>query len=252
MLSNMIKTIIIDDESKGRTILKTLLEKYCRNVEVLELADSAENGIIAIKKHKPDLIFLDIEMPHENGFDMLKKLDLIDFEVIFVTAFDHYAVKAFKFSATDYLLKPIDAEELITAVSRVESKIQKKPQEKMEVLFNNLRSFQNPYNKIGIPTRDGIIFIPINEVIRCESEINYTRFYLQKGEKMLASKTLKEFEELLTEYNFFRVHKSHLINLHHIKRYVKGEGGTVILSDNSEVEVSRRNKEQFLKRLGNL
>ncbi|MEN9459794.1 MAG: response regulator [Bacteroidota bacterium] len=252
---NKIRTVLVDDERNGREILLALLEKFCVNVEVVGTADSAEPAIALIKELKPHLVFLDINMPGLSGFEMLEKLAPIDFEVIFVTAHDAYALKAFKFSAIDYVLKPIDLDDLQKAVEKVEGKLigkQEPGQGKYKELFNNIRNIQNPFDKLGLATRDGLIFVKISEIVRLESDVNYTWFFLVNGEKILASKTLKEFEEMLEEYNFYRVHKSHLINLAHLQRYIKGEGGSVVMSDGSEVDVSRRNKEGLMKRLQNI
>ncbi|MBP7510326.1 MAG: response regulator transcription factor [Bacteroidia bacterium] len=252
---NRIKTVLVDDERNGREILLALLEKFCLNIEVIGTADSAELAINLIRETKPNLVFLDINMPGMSGFEMLEKLAPIGFEVIFVTAHDAYALKAFKFSAIDYVLKPIDLEDLQKAVEKVEEKLnvkQDNSQGRYKELFHNIKNIQNPFDKLGLATRDGLIFVKISEIIRLESDVNYTWFFLQNGEKTLASKTLKEFEEMLEEYNFYRVHKSHLINLAHLQRYIKGEGGSVVMSDGSEVDVSRRNKEGLMKRLQNL
>jgi two-component system LytT family response regulator len=249
---NKIRTVIVDDERNGREVLLALLEKFCINVEVVGTADSAESAILLIKDLKPQLVFLDINMPGLSGFEMLEKLAPINFEVIFVTAHDAYALKAFKFSAIDYVLKPIDLDDLQKAVEKVEGKLlgkQESGQGKYKELFHNMRNIQNPFDKLGLATRDGLIFVKISEIVRLESDVNYTWFFLVNGEKILASKTLKEFEEMLEEYNFYRVHKSHLINLAHLQRYIKGEGGSVVMSDGSEVDVSRRNKEGLMKRL---
>lgn len=246
-----IRTVIIDDESNGRDILVALLEKFCPSLDILGTAENADAGKEMIDSLKPQLVFLDINMPGKTGFELLQQFESIDFEVIFVTAHDNYALKAFKFSAIDYILKPIDLEDLKTAVKKAEEKLvfKGKPNERYNEFLNNIKNIQNPFDKLGLATRDGLIFIKISDIIRCESDVNYTWFYLEKGEKILASKTLKDFEEMLDEYNFYRIHKSHLINLAHLKRYIKGEGGSVIMSDNSEVEVSRRNKEGLMKRL---
>ncbi len=248
-----IKAIIIDDESNGRDILQALLEKFCPNIEVLATADSAKNGIEQIARHKPELIFLDINMPGMSGFEMLQQIENIDFEVIFVTAHDNFALKAFKISAIDYILKPIDVDDLRIAVKKAEEKLsyKDKPKERFSEFFNNIKNIQNPFHKIGIATRDGLIFVKISDIVRLESDVNYTWFYLMNGEKILASKTLKEFEELLEEYNFYRVHKSHFINLAHLKRYIKGDGGIVIMQNDTEVEVSRRSKDGLMKRIQN-
>lgn len=248
---NKIRTLIIDDESNGRDILVALLEKFCPSLDILGTAENADVARELIDSLKPQLVFLDINMPGKTGFELLQQFESIDFEVIFVTAHDNFALKAFKFSAIDYILKPIDLEDLKTAVKKAEEKLafKGKPNERYNEFLNNIKNIQNPFDKLGLATRDGLIFIKISDIIRCESDVNYTWFYLEKGEKILASKTLKDFEEMLDEYNFYRIHKSHLINLAHLKRYIKGEGGSVIMSDNSEVEVSRRNKEGLMKRL---
>jgi two-component system LytT family response regulator len=252
---NKIRTLIVDDERNGREILSALLEKFCLNVEVVGTADSGETAITLIEDLEPELVFLDINMPGISGFEMLERLSPINFEVIFVTAHDAYALKAFKFSAIDYVLKPIDLDDLLNAIIKVENKLLSKINDgasKYKELFNNMRNLQNPFDKLGLATRDGLVFVKVSEIVRLESDVNYTWFYIAGGEKILASKTLKEFEELLSEYNFYRVHKSHLVNLAHLNRYVKGEGGSVFMSDGSEVDVSRRNKDGLLKRLQNI
>lgn len=243
----MLRTIIIDDEPKGRSALQQMLQKFCPAVEVLETAESAEAGKKIIQQHKPDLVFLDVEMPFQDGFEMLQSMEKIDFKVIFCTGHNHYAIKAIRFSALDYLMKPIDIKELKAAVEKAEHSIRpKNSNEQFDVFFHNLK---NVYGKIGVPTRNGLLFVEINNILRCESDSNYTRIYTLNGEKHIASKTLKEFEGLLTECNFVRIHQSHLVNLNHIKEYVKGDGGSVILVDGTEVEVSRKNKDVLLKRL---
>lgn len=248
---NKLNCLIVDDESNGRAILSALIEKFCPGLHIAGVAQNAEQATQLIQELKSDLVFLDINMPGKSGFELLEQLPEINFEVIFVTAHDNYALKAFRFSAIDYLLKPIDVEELKAAVKKAEEKIVAKAgnTERYQHFFQNIKNIQNPFDKIALATRDGLIFIKISEIIRCESDVNYTWFFLENKEKVLASKTLKEFEEMLEEYNFFRTHKSHLINLSHLSRYVKGEGGSVIMSDGSEVEVSRRNKEGLMKRL---
>jgi two-component system LytT family response regulator len=249
----MIPTIIIDDEKRGRNILSQLLQKHCNNVEVVALAESATQAKELVALHKPDLLFLDVEMPKQTGFDFLQSIKEKNFAVIFVTAHDQYAVKAFKFSALDFLLKPIDVDDLKNAVQKAEEKIRtSKPSEQLDVLKHHLKNLYNPFDKIGIPTYDGISFAAIHDIVRMEADVNYTNVFLATGEKYISSKSLKEFDDLLAELNFFRVHKSHLINLIHIKSYQKGDGGVVTLSDNSRVEVSRRHKDEFLARLSKL
>lgn len=247
----MIKAVIIEDEEKARSNLMQILNEYCNNVvEVVDAQDSVKSGILAIQQHNPDLVFLDVQMQGETGFDLLEQIDKINFEIIFTTAHNEYAVRAFKFSAIDYLLKPVDIDELINAVAKTGEKIrQHATKERYELVIENLKGQQSTFNKIALPTAEGLIFVQVAEIIRCESEDNYTHFFLVDGERILVSKTIKYFEELLTDQDFFRVHQSHLININHIKEYHKGEGGYAIMSDDSAVIVSRRKKEAFLKRL---
>jgi len=240
----MIKTVIIDDEINGRNIIRSFLEKYCTGVEVIAEAFSVASGIECIEDNNPDLVFLDIQMQDGTGFDLLEKLPKRDFKLIFVTSFDHYALKAFKFSAVDYILKPVDPDQLIEAVEKVKSMSPAdNVSSKIDVLISNL----NRLEKIALPASDGIRFVKINDVVRCESDNNYTLFYLLNKEKILVSKTLKDYEVMLTDSTFYRVHKSHLVNLKYVAKYVPGEGGYLILEDGSHVDVSRRKKEGLLK-----
>ncbi len=242
----MIKTLIIDDEINGRNILKRFIEKYAEGVEVIGEAESVKTGVDAIKKLNPDLVLLDIQMQDGTGFDLLEQFDEKNFEVIFVTSFDHYAIKAFKFSAVDYILKPVDPDNLVEAIERVKNLDSKDELgSKIDVLISNINSLE----KIALPSSDGIRFVKIQDVVRCESDNNYTMFYLINKEKVLVSKTLKEYEVMLSGVNFYRIHKSHLVNLKYITKYVPGEGGYVILEDGSHADVSRRKKEGLMKLL---
>lgn len=249
----MIKAIIVDDELGARESLSKMLEKNCSSVQIVAKADSMLSAYEAIINLHPDLVFLDIEMPNGNAFDLLEKIKEIDFDIIFTTAYDHYAIKAIKFSAIDYILKPIDPEELVLAVKRYEEKSGQKNMldKKFKTLLNNLKP-ENKLKKVGIPDGDGLIFINLADIIRCDSDGNYTFFILTSGKKIVASRTLGEYEQLFVDDNFFRIHRSHLINLQHVKKYLKGEGGYVIMSDNSQVEVSRRNKNDFLQKLAQI
>nr|NQU89748.1 response regulator transcription factor [Bacteroidota bacterium] len=238
------KAIIIDDEENSRNTLRNFLNKYCDEVHILDEADGVESGLKAIKKHEPDVVFLDVEMKDGTGFDLLSLLKPVSFGVIFITAFDQYAVRAFNFSAVDYLLKPLDPARLAEAVNKL--KIDRGIgilQKKLEVLLEN----KTTPVKLAIPAVDGLAMLRVSSVMRCESEGNYTRFYLTSGETHLATKTLKEYDELLSGLNFFRIHKSHLINLEYVLRYVKGEGGTIIMEDRTQLEVARRRKEGLLQ-----
>ena len=245
--------IIVDDEKGPRESLHQLLEKNCKNIRVIQKADSVETAFECIQELKPDLVFLDIEMQTGNAFDLLEKFKSIDFAIIFTTAFNHYAINAIRFSAIDYLLKPVDADDLVSAVGRFEMKKHDEAalNHKFQTLLNNMHP-DNRSKKIGIPDGDSLIFIDIKNLIRCHSDGSYTSFFLANGKKIMASKPIGEYEEMLQEERFFRVHRSYLINLDHIKKYVKGDGGYVVMSDGSEVEVSRRKKNDFIAVLGNL
>ncbi|MDD3687396.1 MAG: LytTR family DNA-binding domain-containing protein [Bacteroidales bacterium] len=240
----MLKTVVIDDELNGRNIVKSFLEKYCDGVNVIGEADGVESGVECIIENNPDLVFLDIQMQDGTGFDLLEKLPKRNFKLVFVTSFDHYAIKAFKFSAVDYILKPVDPDQLVEAVEKVKAMAPADNVEsKIDVLISNINSLE----KIALPSMDGIRFVKINEIIRCESDNNYTLFYLTSKEKILVSKTLKDFEILLSGSKFYRVHKSHLVNLKFISKYIPGEGGYLILEDGSHVDVSRRKKEGLMQ-----
>lgn len=250
----MISAIIIDDEQHCIDRLSKLLKTYCyQTVGVMGYFQTIEEGIRGVKSLQPELVFLDIQIHDKTSFDLLNQLNEITFEVIFTTAFEKYAIQAFKFSALDYLLKPIDADDLKQAVEKLNKKISKEEtSKKLETLLHNMKDLQGLSKKIAIPTINGLMFIQINDIIRCESSVNYTTIFLKDKQKITVAKTLKEFEELLTDHHFFRVHNSHLINLGYIKSYQKGKGGSVLLTDNSEIEVSTRRKEAFLKRLSEL
>lgn len=243
------RAIIVDDELKSRESLKILLEEFCENVDVSALCKDVDEGVAAIQKHKPDIVFLDIQMQRETGFDLLEKITPITFEVIFTTAYSDYAIKAFKFSAIDYLLKPIDIEELKKALEKVEQKLNGNIALRLEQLVQNLRP-TSPNFKLALPTSDGLIFIKVDDILYCEASSNYTQIFSSDGKKYIVSRTLKEYEDLLTEHNFFRIHNSHLINLNSIKKYVRGEGGYVIMNNDVSLDVSKRKKEAFLARMG--
>lgn len=247
-MNKKIKAIIIDDEQDGRTVLHTLIKMYCPQVEIIGESSSGEQGLSMIDELNPALVFLDIDMPGMNGFSLLKRLKEITFEVIFVTAHHHYALKAIKHSALDYLLKPVDKTELIQAVEKFEHSEERKVNERMSFLLKNESKEASELNQIILNVREGYIFSEISEIVRCEADGNYTLVFFKNGDKQLACKTLKEFENILSQNNFWRIHKSHLINLKYLKKYVKGDGGgNVVMADNSEIEVSRRNKDAFLK-----
>jgi two-component system, LytTR family, response regulator len=247
----MLRAVIIEDEQHCIDRLRSqLTEVASSSIHLLDSYQTIEEGLHAIRKLQPDVVFLDVQIQERTGFDLLIELKEINFEVIFTTAYERYAVQAFKFSAVDYLLKPVDINDLKEAISRLNDKISKKEMlGKLNVLLHNLKDMQGASKKISVPTINGFSFLAVNDIIRCQSDVNYTTIYLKENHKLTVAKTLKEFEELLTEYNFYRIHNSHLINLAYIKSYNKGKGGYVSMIDNSEVEVSTRRKEDFLKRL---
>jgi two-component system, LytTR family, response regulator len=246
----MISAIIIDDESKGRLALREKLSSYCPQVKVLAEADNGHEALLLIRHHKPQLIFLDIEMPRMNGFEMLNELAEKNFHIIFTTAYDQYAIKAIKYAAFDYLLKPIDIEELKTAISNVNAHENTQTKKQVELLNENKQNPKKQLSKLAIPTLDGLMFYDINDIIHLEANSNYTNIYLTNKLKIIASKTLKDFEELLPVAIFFRTHHSHLINLNYIKRYIKGDGGQIEMQNGNYVDVARRKKEEFLKVIG--
>ena len=251
---NKIKAIIIDDEEHASARLTDLVEKHCNGmINLLGSFHSVKQGIHAIKTLHPHLVFLDVQIHDETGFDLLQQLPNQNFEVIFVTAYEKYAVQAFKFSAIDYLLKPVDIADLKKAVEKIKQIIPapENVMAKFQTLLENVEQLKQytPPKKIVVPTIAGFELLPVIDILRCQSDINYTSIFMRNGQKLVVAKTLKEFEEMLTEFNFFRVHNSHLINLAYVKSYNKGKGGTVILNDGTAIEVSTRRKEDFLHKM---
>jgi len=240
------RVVIIDDEAGARNNLRTLIESRFPEIEVLGEAVGVSTGQKLIETSRPDLAFLDVQMQDGTGFDLLAGLTRDDLQVVFVSAHDHFAITAIKFSAIDYLLKPVEEEELRVTLEKIRQYREGNDiKMKLELLLGNLRRV----DKIALPSFQGIEFVRLDDIIRCESDNNYTMFYLTGGTKILVSKTLREYEDMLEARGFFRTHKSHLINLKYLKKYIKGEGGSVILDDGSEVLVSRRRKEDFLRML---
>lgn len=247
----MIEAVIIDDEPKNVKILRNMLTEFCPQVLLLGDADNAKTGFALITEKKPNLVFLDIEMPYGNGFDLLNALGPVDFEVIFVSAFDKYLLQAFKYAALDFLLKPVNIDELKAAVANAEKRIERSSvNQQIGLLLENFRKPSPLLQKIAIPTTDGFDFISIESIMRCEAQGAYTEIYVKGNRKILVSKPLKDYELLLPEEVFFRIHNSHLINLNFIKKYSKGRGGFVELEDGTVIEVAVRRKEEFLKRFG--
>ena len=240
----MLKACIVDDEKKGRDILQFLLNEYCKDIEVIGQADSVDTAFDFINKNHPDIVFLDVEMPRGSGFELLKRFDKIDFKTIFVTAHNHYAIKAIKFAAIDYLLKPVDVDELIQAVKNVTAFPKNNIQQHYTGFLENIET--NRIGKIAIPVKDGMTFLSPNDIIRLEADGSYTHIFTST-EKLTASKNIKEYEALLQDMNFFRAHHSHLINLNFVKSFSRLDGYFANMSDGSSVEVSRRKKDHFLQ-----
>lgn len=247
----MIRTLIIDDEIRARETIQAMLEIYCsENVQVVGRAKNVRTGIEAIKEHKPDLVLLDIKMPDGSGFDLLARYGKIDFKVIFITAFEEYAIQAFKFSAIDYLLKPIEPDELIKAIDKVNELLQVSHPNNMDMQFetflSNMKNHNGEDKKLVLKTTENIHVIPIYEVVSLSSDRNYTRFNFLERPPIIVSKTLKEFENILSEYGFMRVHRSHVINLKYIERFEKADGGYAVMRGGIKIEVSHRKKEDLL------
>jgi two-component system LytT family response regulator len=244
----MLKAIIVEDEMPSRQTLSGLLKLYCKNVKLVAEADGMKSGLEAIREHKPDIVFLDIEMPDGSGFKLLESLETIDFEIVFTTAYDQFAIRAIKFSALDYLLKPIFPEDLVASVQKAaEKKDLKHTRKSVDVLLENMRMTEANTPKIVLSTSENINVYKVADIIRCESDNYYTIFYFTNGKKLMVSKTLKEHEEMLSEYNFIRPHKSHLINVMYIKSYLKQEGGGIVMTDGTLIPVSRRKKEKIME-----
>lgn len=245
----MIKSIIIDDETNNQELISNLLKSYAENIHVVAIANSVETAYNSIIEHQPDLIFLDIQMPDGTGFDLLKKFEKIDFKVIFVTAHQEYAIEAFKFSAIDYLLKPLSPSNLISAVKKVEESMNGEELNlKLKTLLSNISEPLKTKKKIVLKTMDRIYSVDINDIIRFESDGGYSKVYLLDGKRIMVSRTMKEFEDMLLDANFLRVHNSHLINMNHLYCFEKTEGH-VVMKDDSIVPVSNRKKEQLLELL---
>ena len=244
----MIKAILIDDEVHCLDTLTMLVSDYCPEIQVMEQCVSAKKALEAIGKYQPDLVFLDIEMPLMNGFELLEQFKEIPFSVIFTTSYDQYAIKAIRFSALDYLLKPIDPKELVVAVHKVGVHKTPPSAEQFRMLMDHIQYKEKGFTKIAVPTFEGFELIPVEQVIRFEADDNYTHLFLKNKNKITACRTLKEMEEQLQDFSFFiRVHHSWIVNLNEVTKYIRGEGGYLIMSDGSTVNVSRSRKDSLMK-----
>ncbi len=246
----MIKAILIDDDQNLREGMKGLLERFAPNIKIIGEADSVSTGIEVIDALKPQVVFLDIQLNDGTGFDILEQLaaknGAIKSNIVFITAHEQYAIKAFRFSALDFLLKPVDPDELQKVIVKIESVLEKtNDYAHIDLLLENIRKKVDNFKRIALSTSDGIHLFEISDIIRCESEDNYTKFYIKNSKPILISKTLKEYEELLTEHGFERIHQSHLINLNYLKSYIKKDGGYVIMADESHLPISQRKRERL-------
>ena len=246
----MIKTVIVEDEQKSLDMLAGIILKNCPELDIVGLAKNVAEGAVLIKSQKPDLVFLDINMPDGSGFDLLEQVAGSKFELIFATASDQHAIRAIKYSACDYLLKPIDIEELKIAVGKVVQKKNAIPNmENLQFLIQHLKRADENFQKITLPTGNAYEIVNVRDIIRCEADGSYTNFYLSDKRKLMVSAGLKHYEELLPENEFIRVHHHHLVNMNHVVRFLKEDGGYAVMSDGTKIEISRRKKETFLEKL---
>lgn len=246
----MIRAIIVDDVAQARETLKADLKDYCPEIEIIGEAEGVVSGAKIIKTEKPEVVFLDIQMQDGSGFDLLEILPSVDFNIIFTTASDEFAIKAFKFSAIDYLLKPIDPDELMAAVQKLKS-TDHQSQESLALLKEQI-SDSKPLKRLALNTLEKIHIASIEDIVRLESNVNYTMFHFKDGTRLLVTKTLKEFDGMLSDHGFIRVHQSHLINVEYLKEFVKTDGGYLVMTDKSEVPVSTRKKNTVMEMIGKL
>ena len=244
----MIKAVLIDDEKNALEMMEWLLKTYCPQVTVAAMCNNAKAGIEAINRHKPQVVFLDIEMPKMNGFYMLEQFDKLFFDVVFCTAYDQFAIKAFRYSAVNYLLKPVDPEDLIQTIQRIEEKTSVPTKEQFQLLLQQIHQpVKTAPQRIALTTGEGLTFVPTSEIIYCEAESNYTNVVLAGGKKILVSKTLRDIDDALSGDDFYRVHSSYLINLNHIKKFVRVDGGYLIMDNDATINISRSRKQEFME-----
>lgn len=246
----MTTAILIDDDANLRAGMRQLLSRYAPEISIIGEADSVLTGVEAMSQLQPQVLFLDIQLTDGTGFDLLEQLAVkngkIKFQVVFITAHEQYAIKAFRFSALDFLLKPVDPEELLKVIDKIKNVLDKNDNySHIDLLLENIRKKVDNFKRIALSTSDGIHLFDVSDIIRCESEDNYTKFFIKNSKPILISKTLKEYEELLTEHGFERIHQSHLINLAYLKSYIKKDGGYVVMADNSNLPISQRKKERL-------
>ncbi|MCZ2459427.1 MAG: LytTR family DNA-binding domain-containing protein [Chitinophagales bacterium] len=243
----LLKAILVDDEWSSLQNLQQKIREFCPDVKIVAATQKPEEALSLIQQHRPDILFLDIEMPRMSGFRLLEELNDLEADIIFTTAYNHYAIDAIRISAFDYLVKPISVEELQNAVNRLARKHGQQVQEKLQVLRKSMQENKSQEDSIALPTRDGMEFVKIKNIVRIESNSNYSKLYFQDGHTMLVTRLLKDFEEMLLPYHFYRVHNSHLINMSYIKKYIRGEGGQVVMQNGDVIDVARRKKDEFLK-----
>jgi two-component system LytT family response regulator len=249
----MLKVVIIDDELNAREVIENTLLANCKNVEVVGRGESVKSGIEIIQEQEPDIVLLDVQMPDGTGFDLLSQLGKINFKVVFITAHQEFALQAFKFSALDFILKPVDSSELAAAIKKAEETLENKDIDvNMKILYDNLKNKSKETKKLILKSVDQIHAVNVKDIVRCESDGNYTLFFLSDGRKLLVTKILKEYDEMLQQYNFFRVHQSHLINIDFFETYKKADGGEIIMQDKSIIPLASRKKDAFLKLLSSL
>lgn len=242
-----LKAILVDDELPSLQNLEQKIIEFCPDIYIMAAEQKPESAIQLIEQLKPDVIFLDIEMPRMNGFKMLEHVENKSFEIVFTTAYNHYAIDALRISAFDYLVKPIAVKDLQNTVERLFKAQGKQTAEKLDVLRHHLSDSRSQNDKITISTNEGVEFFEINQIVRVESSSNYSKIFFTNGKSVLVTRLLKDFEEILIPYRFYRIHNSHLINLSHIKKYIRGDGGQVVMKNNEVIDVARRKKEEFLR-----